>query len=85
MGCLEMVDGDRVVGHICVPDGKAHPVPHRRKKWFWCFKCRKHLLHTWMIFEPKQPSYYDPHCWWDCPECHEENVLFPGWEWKRDE
>ena len=85
MACLEIVNGGRVVGHACRPDGTRRPVPHRRKKRWWCFRCRKHLLHTFTGFYPAGPSYYGPHFWWDCPECHEEHVLFPGREWVYDE
>lgn len=42
-------------------------------------------MHTRMMFEPTQPSYYEPNFWWECPHCHEEHVLFPGREWVYDE
>ena len=77
MPCLEYGPGV----YICRPSGEAKPVPDRRKKRFWCFKCRKHLLHTRMRFHHEQPSYYEDWYWWQCPTCHEENILFPGREW----
>jgi hypothetical protein len=69
------------VVHICRPQGTKHPLVGRRRRAFWCFKCRKRLLHTRMVFEHTQPSWYDDWTWWECPSCHEENVLFPGYEW----
>lgn len=77
MSCCEISPGL----HICRPNGKTLPVPRTRKKRWWCFNCRKHLLHTRMMFVPEEPSYYGAWFWWDCPRCHEEHVLFPGWEW----
>jgi hypothetical protein len=38
-----------------------------------------------MGFYPGPESYYGPTCWWACPTCHEENVLFPGREWVYDD
>jgi len=81
MACLEILSGDRVVGHVCRPDGITRRVLGRQKKRFWCFKCRRRQLHTLMIFEPTQPSWYGPHTWWECPRCLGEYVLFPGREW----
>lgn len=48
----------------------------------WCFKCRKHLPHDWIVLVTVEPSYYEPTARYDCPQCHEENVLFPGRVWK---
>ena len=67
--------------HICRVDGETRPTARKRRR-FWCFKCRKRLLHQHMGFYPSGMSYYDPHFWWECPQCREENVLFPGREWK---
>jgi hypothetical protein len=51
----------------------------------WCFKCRKHLPHDWIVLDTIEPfSYYDPIGRFDCSGCHQEHVLFPGrvWEWQ---
>lgn len=80
MACCEIQPGVT----MCRPNGITQPVPYRRKQRFWCFACRKHLLHTRMMFEQTQPSYYDNWFWWECPSCHEEHVLFPGREWVYD-
>jgi hypothetical protein len=71
--------------YICRPRGKWEPVPGRRRKRFWCFGCRKHLLHRRMVFRHRQPSWYDDWYQWECPQCHKEDVLFPGWEWRERE
>lgn len=81
MGCHEITQGGNVVGHICRPSGTIEPVKGKRRKRWWCFKCRKHLKHTLMVSDPGPMSYYGPNFWWECPQCHEENVLFPGREW----
>lgn len=81
MPCYEIQPGV----HICRPSGQLRQVPKRRRRRFWCFKCRKHLLHTLMRFYHTQPSYYEDWVQWECPECHEENILFPGHEWVYDE
>jgi len=76
MPCHEFAPGV----YVCRPDGTTAPAKRRRKRW-WCFTCRQHLLHTLMIWTPTAPSYYGPHTWWECPQCHQEDVLFPGREW----
>jgi hypothetical protein len=50
----------------------------------WCFKCRKHLPHDWIVLDTFEPSYYEPTRRFDCSGCHQEHVLFPGrvWEWQ---
>jgi len=85
MPCHEIVNDGKVVGHICQPTGTVAPVLGKRRKRFWCFLCRKHLLHTRMVLIPEPMSYYGPNFWWECPQCHEEHVLFPGWEWTERE
>jgi hypothetical protein len=77
MPCLNIAPGV----HVCQTTGTTAPVAGRRRKRFWCFACRRHGLHTLMMFDPGPESYYGPHVWWECPQCHEEHVLFPGREW----
>lgn len=78
MACCEVLPGV----HVCRPNGQWERVQGRRRKRFWCFNCRKHLMHTRMRFRHAEPSYYDDWFEWRCPKCDEEHVLFPGWEWK---
>ncbi len=66
--------------HVCRAAGTWRRARNRRRKRWWCFSCRKHLLHTLMVLDPGpgSESYYDPIWEWRCPRCHEEHVLFPG-------
>lgn len=80
MSCHELHLGESRVT-ICRANGETVPVLGKRRKRFWCFQCRKHLLHTRMAFIPDPMSYYEPNFWWACERCHEEHVLFPGREW----
>lgn len=79
MACCEIVQGGKVIGHICRPDGEIVRVPHRRRKRVWCFECRKRLLHTLMMRDPGPESYYGPVFWWACERCHQDRTTFPGW------
>lgn len=80
--CTELVNASgEVIGHVCGGDSTIAPVAGRRRKRFWCFRCRKHGLHTRMMSDYGPESYYDPRFWWSCPTCHQEHVLFPGREW----
>jgi hypothetical protein len=71
--------------HVCRVEGTWSKVEGRRRKKWWCFKCRKHLMHTRMMFDPGPESYRDPSFMWECPQCHEEHVLFPGYEWNYED
>lgn len=77
MGCSAIVEGERVIGHICRVDGQTRVYGKRRRK-FWCFRCRKRVLHTLMVHEPTQPSYYGPNFWYQCPTCKGDYTRFPG-------
>lgn len=81
MSCQSAVLENGTVIHICRADGEWKPMPNRRRKRFWCFQCRKHLLHTRLILDPGPMSYYGPSFMWSCEQCNEEHVLFPGREW----
>lgn len=91
MACAEIVRDGRVIGHVCGPSGTVQRVPGRRRKRWWCFNCRQRLVHTLMWRVPDE--HYWPTLrwvewptppWWECPQCHEEHVLFPGHEWEYD-
>lgn len=85
MACTTSDIGGGTTLHICWSKGETKRVPNRRRKAWWCFRCRKRLLHTLMGFYPPMYSYYGPNYWWECPQCHEEHVLFPGREWVYNE
>lgn len=46
----------------------------------WCFNCRKHLPHDWVVLDSDEPSYYEPIGRRDCPSCHGDFTSFPGRE-----
>lgn len=37
----------------------------------WCFKCRKHQPHKWVVFhdDSEHGSWYEPVGGWKCPKC----------------
>ena len=84
MACLHADLGGGTVLHVCRPDGQTVQVSKRRRR-FWCFQCRKRLLHVRKGFYPNEPSYYGPHFWWECPSCQGDHRLFPGGTWEYDE
>lgn len=68
---------------ICQPN--SWKVFHRKSAGVkWCFKCRRHLPHDWIIEGEGGYSYYEPTGRYDCSGCHQEHVLFPGrvWDWQ---
>jgi hypothetical protein len=78
-------EGQTVRADEVRPHGTRRPVPQCRRKRWWCFTCRQSLLHTRMVFEPTPPSPYAPSAWWECPQCHREDIVFPGRELREDE
>lgn len=69
-------------GYVCGP--RMREVTREPAGIKWCFKCRKHLPHDWIVLDSEQPSYYDPIGRYDCPQCHQEHVLFPGRVWEHE-
>jgi hypothetical protein len=70
---------------LCILPGPRHEysrTPDSRPTR-WCFKCRKRLAHEVVVLgdPPEVMSYYEPIAMIECPQCHEEHVLFPGREW----
>ena len=48
----------------------------------WCFACRKHLPHDWVVMVCDDPmSYYGPHGYRECSRCKHDHTHFPGTEW----
>ena len=88
MPCLTSTDGTVTV---CRPTLKRTPRGYERKAR-WCFKCRKRARHLKVIYTEILRytddgelinGYYDPLWQLECPTCHEENWLFPGWSYDR--
>ncbi len=77
MSCAPLVDQHgRTIGHITFSSGVTRAIRKRRKR-FWCFKCRKRHLHTLMAHFPDSP-WYEPNSWWQCSTCNGDFTTFPG-------
>jgi hypothetical protein len=77
MTCGRIVEGDRVVGHICMGPRMAQRPLRKRHRWKWCFECRKRLPHMLTLSYPIEPSYYGAHDWWKCSGCGKDRTEFP--------
>ena len=67
MTCLPLPGGS-----VCVPT-LIHEV--RRRRTFWCFGCRRFLLHKpWLTDD----LWYDPERLWLCTGCGRDRREFPG-------
>lgn len=75
MACIEVAEGVLV----CRASGTYERVPLRRRRRFWCFTCRKHLMHELWVFRNEHPSWYADWVEWKCPSCGENNTRFPGY------
>lgn len=71
MTCHTSCDGTLT---ICMP-GRTREVSRKPAGVKWCFACRKHLPHDFIVIDEIEPSYYDPWCRYDCPKCHQDNTL----------
>ena len=73
---------------LCIIPGPSHEYSRKpdTRALRWCFKCRKHLAHEIVVIgdPPEALSYYEPITVLQCPRCHEDHTLFPGWtrEWE---
>jgi hypothetical protein len=50
----------------------------------WCFSCRRHLPHDWIVHGEDGITYYDPIARYDCTQCHQDHTLGFGMvrEWE---
>lgn len=46
----------------------------------WCFQCRQHHMHDFVLLGDPEPSYYDPTPTYRCHGCNEDHTVFPGRE-----
>ena len=51
----------------------------------WCFGCRKHLEHFWIVEGDPNPNYYGPTARYACGACNQSRTLFPGWTYEQDD
>jgi len=45
----------------------------------WCFGCRRHLPHDWVLRNdtpPDEPSWYEPIWVLECSECRKDRTRF---------
>lgn len=47
----------------------------------WCFRCRKHLPHKFVVLDYEEPSYWDPIAQYQCSGCGGDYTAFPGTLW----
>jgi hypothetical protein len=77
MTCREIVGG----GHVCGPSAwvefSRKPIGIK-----WCFGCRKHTEHFWVVEGDPEPNYYGPNWGRKCSLCNQDRTLFPGYEYK---
>lgn len=69
------------VGNLTICHTPMKEIRRTKDRVRWCFKCRKHLPHDWIVLDTVEPSYYEPIGRFDCSGCHQEHVLFPGRVW----
>jgi len=43
----------------------------------WCFGCRRHLPHTWVMHDYDEPSYYEATVDIRCSACGKNRIHFP--------
>jgi hypothetical protein len=81
VACLHLHDSDgRHIGWLT--PGPTHEYRRESIGVKWCFKCRKHLPHDFVVIgdPPDVESYYDPTPSYRCSGCNQDHTLFPGWE-----
>jgi len=79
MGCARLTDNQgAVIGFICGTGKTRSRAIRKRRRWKWCFNCRKRLPHMLTMTYEVKPSYYDPLIYWKCAGCSEDCTLFPG-------
>lgn len=69
-----MVVAETVTLHVC-SDGPHAEVRRDSVGVKWCFGCRKHLEHDFVVFAPVEPSYWGPWCRFDCSGCHRDMTV----------
>jgi hypothetical protein len=77
MSCASSPDGKL---HVCYGPPMEKSYTKQEPEVRWCFKCRKHLTHRWVMLFPKEPSYYGPTFYRECESCKEDHSQFPGCE-----
>lgn len=65
------------VGAACVTVCRTPMVELRREpdRVRWCFKCRRHLPHDFVLLGDPEPSYYEPTPCYRCSGCGEDHTV----------
>lgn len=63
---------------LCVIPGPSEVIKTEDAGVRWCFGCRAHLPHTWVLKGDPFPSYYDPIWVCKCSRCNHDRTRFPG-------
>lgn len=69
--------------HVCPGPSVVIATANDDRKTRWCFKCRKHLPHSWKLMDDppeRQPFYYEPVPVVRCSGCGGSHTQFPGYE-----
>jgi len=84
MACLPLKnERGEVIGNINRPGRTAERPLRKRRRWKWCFNCRKRLPHMLTMTYEVEPSYYEPWVWWKCGGCGKDFTLFWGLSYDR--
>lgn len=77
MTCYPMTrDGTTLMGYLCTGGpGDVVEVSRESVGVKWCFVCRKHLPHDYVVKDYSEPNYYGPWGRYDCPQCHQDHTL----------
>jgi hypothetical protein len=65
----------RTVGHLCTGGKTVIEVSRESVGVKWCFVCRRHLPHDYVIKDYTEPNYYGPWGAYECPQCHQDHTL----------
>ena len=65
---------------LCIIPGPSKELRRDPAGALWCFGCRKHLPHDWVLLGDEFPSYYGPAWMRECSRCRHDRTAFPGWE-----
>lgn len=65
---------------LCVIPGPSVEMKREPAGVLWCFGCRAHLAHDWVLMGDPFPSYYDPSWSRRCSRCSRDLTVFPGTE-----
>jgi hypothetical protein len=63
---------------LCLLPGPTKELKREPAGDLWCFGCRRHLPHDWVLFGDEEPSYYDPVWVRHCSRCAKDLTAFPG-------